>query len=192
MLTCSFEGLLQNFNYHITGVYAPNCNVERREVWDELGAVRGLMEGPWVVCGDFNVCRFPTGKRNYQRRSTAMVEFSDFIEDLELIDLPLEGGTHTWFRGDTNNVASRIDRILFTTEWSEQFSKMKQVALQRLTSDHVPIALHCGPWDLNKSYFKFENWWMEVEGFKERVEGWWKSFEISGRPDFILARKLNC
>ncbi|KAG5595642.1 hypothetical protein H5410_036874 [Solanum commersonii] len=156
-LTCSFEGLLQNFNCHITGVYAPNCNVERREVWDELGAVRGLMEGPWAVCEDFNVCRFPTERRNCQMKSTAMVEFLDFIEDLELIDLPLEGGTHTWFRGDTNNVASRIDRIIFTIEWSEQFSKMKQVALQRLTSNHVPIALHCGPWDLIKSYFKFKN-----------------------------------
>uniref|UniRef100_A0A0V0HVN8 Putative ovule protein n=1 Tax=Solanum chacoense TaxID=4108 RepID=A0A0V0HVN8_SOLCH len=120
-----------------------------------------------------------------------MVEFSDFIEDLELIDLPLEGGTHTWFRGDTNNVASRIDRILFTTEWSEQFSKMKQVALQRLTSDHVPIALHCGPWDLNKSYFKFENWWLNTEGFIDKIRSWWEFFCIYRKPDYILACKLK-
>ncbi|KAG5577613.1 hypothetical protein H5410_057747 [Solanum commersonii] len=29
------------------------------------------------------------------------------------------------------------------------------------------------------------------EGFKEGVEGWWKSFEISGRLGFILAGKLK-
>ncbi|KAG5610160.1 hypothetical protein H5410_021441 [Solanum commersonii] len=89
-LTYSFEGLLQNFNSHITGCTHQNCNVERRE-------------------------------RNCQRRSTTIAEFSDFIEDLELIDLPLEGGTHTWFKGDTNNVASRIGRIIFTTEWGVTF-----------------------------------------------------------------------
>lgn len=71
-----------------------------------------------------------------------MIEFPDTINDPELIDLPLEGGTHTWFNGDTSIAASRIDRILFTTEWSEQVSKIKQIALQRLTSYHVPITLH--------------------------------------------------
>uniref|UniRef100_A0A0V0HT38 Putative ovule protein n=1 Tax=Solanum chacoense TaxID=4108 RepID=A0A0V0HT38_SOLCH len=85
-----------------------------------------------------------------------MVEFSDTIEDLELFDFPLEGGAHTWFRGDLNTAASRIDRIIFTSEWSEQFSKVKQIALQRLTSDHVPIALHCGPWGPEQILFQIQ------------------------------------
>lgn len=42
-LTCSFEALLQNFKSHISWVYALNCKVERMEVWNELGMVRGLM-----------------------------------------------------------------------------------------------------------------------------------------------------
>ncbi|XP_015166436.1 uncharacterized protein [Solanum tuberosum] len=90
-LTCSFEALLQNFNCHISGVYAPNCKVERREVWNELGGVRGINGRALGNCGDFNVCRFSSEKRNCQRRSSAMIEFSDTIEDLELIDLLLEG-----------------------------------------------------------------------------------------------------
>ncbi|CAN4119501.1 unnamed protein product [Withania somnifera] len=100
-LTCIFEALLQNFTHHISGVYAPNFKMERTEVWDDLGVVKGLIKGPWAVCGDFNVCRFLSEKRNCQRRSNAMVEFSDTLQDLELIDLPLEGGTFTWFKGDT-------------------------------------------------------------------------------------------
>lgn len=28
-LTCRFEGMLQNFKCHITGVYASNCDIER-------------------------------------------------------------------------------------------------------------------------------------------------------------------
>ncbi|KAM3222863.1 hypothetical protein P3L10_022133 [Capsicum annuum] len=146
--------------------------VERKEVWDELGAVKGILEGPWAVCGNLNMCRFPTEKRDCQRRTSAMIELSDTIEDLELTDLPLEGGSYTWFRGDTNNTTSRIDRVLFSAEWSEQFNRVKKKTVQRLTSDHVPISLQCGPWDKNKSYFKFENWLLNTEGFVDRVKAW--------------------
>lgn len=46
--------------------------------------------------------------------------------------------------------------------------------------------------DFTKSHFKFENWWMELEGFKEGVEGWWKSFEISGRLILSWLANLSC
>nr|XP_009608246.1 uncharacterized protein LOC104102270 [Nicotiana tomentosiformis] len=147
-LTCKFEALLQNFECHITGVYAPNCNIERRKVWWEIGVVRGLVEGPWSVCGDFNVTIFPSEKINCLRRSRAMVEFSDFIDDMNLIDLPLEG-------------------------------------------DHVPGSLQCGYWEYTKSYFKFDNWWLNTKGFIDRIKEWWTSFEFSGRPNFILACKMK-
>lgn len=63
-LTCKFEALLQDYKCHIIGVYAPNCRTEREHVWEEIGTVRSLFEGPWAVCGDFNVTRFPSEKRN--------------------------------------------------------------------------------------------------------------------------------
>lgn len=37
---------MQDFSCHITGVYAPNCYVERL-VWEEIVSIRGLIEGPW-------------------------------------------------------------------------------------------------------------------------------------------------
>lgn len=112
-LACSSEALLQNFNCHISG--SMHQKVERREVRNELGMVRGLIEGPWAICGDFNMCRFSSEKRNCQRRSSAMIEFSDTIEELELIDLPLEGCQYTWFKGDTHTTTSKIDQILFSS-----------------------------------------------------------------------------
>jgi len=62
ILTCKFEAMLQDYKCHITGVYAPNCRFEREHVWEEIGAVRSLFEGPWAVCDDFNVTRFPPEK----------------------------------------------------------------------------------------------------------------------------------
>lgn len=87
-----------------------------------------------------------------------MVEFSNFIEDVELIYLQLEGGSYTLFKGDNHDIASRIDRIHIQEEWNDNFRNIKQSLFQRLISDHVPVSLQCGSWEQSKSYFKFENW----------------------------------
>ncbi|KAG5615865.1 hypothetical protein H5410_015689, partial [Solanum commersonii] len=93
-LTCKFEELLQKFSFHITSVFAPNGKVERRLIWDEKGVVRGLLKGPSAICGDFGVCGLQLEKRNCNKRSSAMEEFTNFIEVMELIDTQLDGGHH--------------------------------------------------------------------------------------------------
>ena len=75
-LSCKLKAQTNNFECHITGVYAPNNKVERRVVQEELADVRGLMDGPWAVCGDFNVCRFSSEKKECNRLNSAMTEFS--------------------------------------------------------------------------------------------------------------------
>lgn len=61
----------------------------------------------------------------------------------------------------------------------------------RVKSDHSPIMLQSGSWEPVKVYFKFENWWLQTEGFLGRIEEWWKSFTYLEKPDFILAYKLK-
>ncbi|PHU03047.1 hypothetical protein BC332_28298 [Capsicum chinense] len=46
-------------------------------------------------------------------------------------------------------------------------------------------------WEQSKSYFKFENWWLNSEGFVDRVNNWWNDFASSGKPNYILAWKLK-
>ena len=71
--------------------------VDEREgrFWAELGAVRGLWSDPWCVAGDFNVVRFPIESSRGGRLSASMRRFLDIMEDLELRDLPLQGGSFT-------------------------------------------------------------------------------------------------
>lgn len=54
-LSCNFKAKLSDSEHHITGVCAPNSKLERRLVREELVHVRGLMEGPWDICGDFKI-----------------------------------------------------------------------------------------------------------------------------------------
>lgn len=120
-----------------------------------------------------------------------MKDFSELIQDLCIIDLPLQGDQYTWSRGENHIQASRIDRFMISTEWSDSFKIVKQMALPKVISDHRPILLESGDWEATPSYFKFENMWLQAEGFLDKVKAWWKSYIISGSPDFILVQKLK-
>jgi hypothetical protein len=40
-------------------------------------------------------------------------------------------------------------------------------------------------------YFKFENMWLEFEGFVEQVKIWCQSYQFVGDPSDVLAQKLK-
>lgn len=71
-------------------------------------------------------------------RTIGLREFSDLIEDLNLVDLQLENAKFTWFKGDNHLIASRIDRVLVSQEWDDAFSNLKQCTIQRIVFDHSP------------------------------------------------------
>ena len=42
-----------------TRVYGPTKRVFREELWEDLGAIRGMWGDPWCIRGNFNIIRFP-------------------------------------------------------------------------------------------------------------------------------------
>jgi len=111
-ITGKFTSLNDNWSWHLTGVYADCNRVTRRTLWQELINVRSTCLGQWIVCGDFNVTRYPSEITSCRRLSGGMAEFSNCIEELELVDPPLFGGSFTWRRGEDFDCASRIARFL--------------------------------------------------------------------------------
>ena len=89
------------FIWACSGVYGPNDNNLRGDMWDELVGIQQYWNVPWCCYGDFNVVRFLSERRGGSWLSQAMEKFSDFIEELNLIDLPLDGGSYTWSSGPT-------------------------------------------------------------------------------------------
>ena len=105
-------------------MYGPT-NRERNQLWEDLGAIKGLWGEPWCLGGDFNEIRFP-GKRNWGSRiQRSMRRFSKIIEELELKDLPIQGGQYTWKGGLNNQRMARLDRFLITDDWEAHFGGAK-------------------------------------------------------------------
>ena len=86
-----------------------------------------------------------------------MEKFFEFIEDLNLVDLPLEGGSYTWLSGTDQPSMSKIDKALVTPDWEDYFLDVIQRILPRPISDHCPILLEESGMARGKSPFKFEN-----------------------------------
>jgi hypothetical protein len=187
-IACSFRSVNDDFKWAFTGVYGPNMDNDRLVLWDELS---GLMERwvvPWCIGGDFNATRFPSERLGNHRYAPSMEEFSRFIFDHGLMDIPLMGGQFTWSNGTS---WSRIDRFLLSSGWEERFANVAQRRLTRAMSVHFPIILECGVPNRVGGYFKFENMWLKFEGFVEQVNLWWQSYQFDGDPSYVLACKLR-
>ena len=70
-------------------------------------------------------------------------------------------------------------------------SRAVQFLLTKPVSDHCPIMLDRGGVRKGQSPFKFENMWLRVEGFMDKVKEWWQSYNYRRNPSFVIAKKLQ-
>jgi hypothetical protein len=146
---------------------------------------------PWCIGGDFNVTRFSSERSGDIHLCSAMIEFSGFIANQSLLDLPLAEGSSTWSIAQDPPMWSRIDRFLVSHDWEAWFPLVSQKRLSRLISDHFPILLDCGNVSRGRRPFKFENMWLKEEGFVGLVKQWWDSYSFQDSSSFVLACKLK-
>ncbi|CAL5411138.1 unnamed protein product [Camellia sinensis] len=99
-------------------VHGPVRELERVAFWEELQHVAFRWGLPWCVGGDFNVVRSPVERSGESPMGRSMRDFAAFIDEMELVDLPLQGGGFTWLGG---RASSRLDRFLVTRVWRSIF-----------------------------------------------------------------------
>lgn len=106
------------------------------------------------------------------RSTIAMGNFNEFIADMGLMDLPLEGGSSTWSISTTPPRMSRIDRFLVCPVREERFSNLRQKLMPQTLSDYFPVLLDIngitggrGSYKLCRSDQKDSwNWWTTAGG----------------------------
>ncbi|XP_058783757.1 uncharacterized protein LOC131658488 [Vicia villosa] len=95
--------------------------------------------------------------------------FNEFIEEMDLVDLPTIGGNFTWFKSN-GKAMSRLDRFLLSKTFVEDWKVDGQHIGERDVSDHAPIWLKDNRKDWGPKSFKFNNMWFKHEEFDSFVE----------------------
>ena len=190
-VTCLFRMTENGFLWAFSGVYGPVENSYRESFWEELGSIKGLWDCPWCVGGDFNEVLYPNERSRGGRLTNSMRRFSEILNDLELRDLPLQGGPYTWSGGLNGSARSRLDRFLVNANWESHCNKVTQRRLPRPVSDRFPILLDSDGVRTGPAPFRFELMWLKYEGFKDILNGWWQNLHFYGSFSYILSAKLK-
>ncbi len=127
--------------FFVMNVYGPPTWDSKDEFCNELAALKGVCNGLWVICGDFNVTKNQQEIRGRPWSSRLMGLFFDLLNELEMIDLPLGNQKFTWSNMQSNPTMAKLDHFLISTKWNQAFPLSKVVAVSRITSDHSPILL---------------------------------------------------
>ncbi|KAL2471166.1 DNAse I-like superfamily protein [Abeliophyllum distichum] len=155
----------------ITAVYA-KCSVNiRRELWSALIQSAEKLDMPWLIGGDFNAILNRderVGGNSPDRRS--MEDFSSMILECGVEEVNCNS-QFTWSNGI---MWEKLDRILVNYQWSAAYDGFKTEALNRDTSDHCPILLHCSPLSTTpKSSFRFQSMWCQHDKLLEMIKQNW-------------------
>ncbi|CAJ2667257.1 unnamed protein product [Trifolium pratense] len=187
-LCVDWEGMRVN----IVNVYSP-CNLAgKRKLWEDLLNLRRGESGEWCIGGVFNAILHLSERKgsSVATRRSEVNFFREFVDDMELIDIPVLGKKFSWFSPD-GIAMSRLDRFLL----SEGFLKKNDVKGQwigdRDISDHCPVWLLSSSCNWGPKPFRVINGWLEHPEFKGFVESTWKSYDIRGKKAFVLKEKLK-
>jgi len=144
------------------------------------------------VCGDFNEIRCLEERRSLRGEGAVAAThfFNRFIDDNELIDLPLCGRKYTWYKGD-GSCMSRIDRFLLSEDWCAQWPNCFQVALLRGLSDHCPLQLLIDEENWGPRLTRMLKCWQDIPGYRQFVKEKWNSLKVDGWGGYVLKEKLK-
>jgi hypothetical protein len=99
-----------------------------------------------------------------------MMLFNRIISQLDLEEIPLKGRAYTWSNMQKNHLLEKLDWILTGASWTTTFPNTLMTRLAKLSSDRKPIQIQIGSAIPRAHIFKFEEYWMDFEGFYETFQ----------------------
>jgi exonuclease III len=112
----------------------------------------------WIVLGDFNFIRKPSGRNKPGGDINDMLLFNDAISRLVLLELPLKGTKYTWSNMQIDPLLERLDWFFTSNSWTDSFPSTFVYSMARPISDHVPCTVVISS-DIPKArVFRFENY----------------------------------
>jgi exonuclease III len=170
VITADLRLMMDDQLIRITGVYGPTTGTHRAEFLQQIREQKPMHDEPWMICRDFNLIL------GSQERSSGNMwprdrEFKNLIDELSMMDIPLQGRKYTWSNG---TAMEKLDRFLISPSWNNVFPAVTQKALPNIASDHCPLECQCSTTFPQANTFKFENYWLKLEDFRSLVQTTWE------------------
>ncbi|GJZ49116.1 RNA-directed DNA polymerase, eukaryota, reverse transcriptase zinc-binding domain protein [Tanacetum coccineum] len=142
----NIESIDRNVKFYCTFVYASNNKEERKILWKELYMHKRVSNNhPWALLGDLNVTL------NVDEHSSGgsfineeMQEFKDYINLIKIEDIRSTGFFYTWtksLKNPDNSVLKKLDRVMVSESFHEDFARSQAIFLPFMISDHSPATL---------------------------------------------------
>ncbi|XP_019197208.1 PREDICTED: uncharacterized protein LOC109191092 [Ipomoea nil] len=165
-------------SWRFTGFYGAADRSKRRECWNLLRYLSSINTLPWVLMGDCNDLLWSGEKEGRVPHPRWLMRgFGEAIRESGLSNFGFEGCQFTWEkgRGTSEWVREKLDRILVSGTWRDNFPKAKAWSLEGTTSDHLPIflAMEAVHMETFKRRPRFENSWGRDPGCREVVKREW-------------------
>jgi hypothetical protein len=100
-----------------------------------------------------------------------MARFRTAINEMELKEACLLGRHYTWSNERERPTLVRLDRWFCSVEWVDLCPDATLTALSSSLSDHCPILMSTSVQIQTKRRFRFEKFWVKLEGFADVVAG---------------------
>ncbi|KAK1365257.1 hypothetical protein POM88_040818 [Heracleum sosnowskyi] len=155
---------------NISNVYAPHGIQEKLALWQDFRRISTLLDSsPTIFIGDFNEVRFQRERSNCNTRPREMREFNKWIEDSNLLEIPLENANFTWI--GRSGKRSRLD-IAFTNSVWPNLADWTLKVLPRKNSDHRGILLRARQQNWGPKPFRVFNVWLRNPSLKKELENY--------------------
>lgn len=138
--------------------------MKRARLWEIIIGLRVHFQNPWCMGGDYDEVRSIAERKGCSRRDKGMHDFNNFVEQLELVDLPMLGRNFTWCNSIDGGRWSKIDKFLMDPVWLEKF-RFKLWGLPRNIFDHCPLLLMEDEKNWGPKPFRFINAWTLYPNF---------------------------
>ena len=149
--------------------------------------LKTFVEGPWLCFGDFNAILHSLEKQSTKQPHIAQIDaFREVLEVCQLEDLGYKGYPFTWTNkrpGDANTKL-KLDRVVATKGWLDNFPVSIVVHLLPQASNHIPITIQVKKFRKKNRRadwsFKFKESWLLWDDYEAQIQQAW-SLSSSGK-----------
>lgn len=178
-LSIDFTVNLDSSVFRYTGVYGPANQQDKPLFFQELREAKPNIQMPWMVAGDFNVTLRSQDRANNNYPTRHMMRFRALADELQLIDMRLQGRKFTW---SNERTFVRLDRFLTNLEWTVAYPNTTQMALESQLSDHCPLQCSIQTKFPSTNIFRIENSWLKIDQFRQLVNDTWRNEQVATNP----------